>query len=364
MNGTKRWGLFVGGLVLGISMQSSALPPIPGESGFRGSVRVSMNVTDAETNLVKGIRLGDLGRESVSSVFRTAKSEDDVFLTPAASFSYTFADQKLQLFLSGGPERLVTLETLQELGVRKQFDTLGVFSLGYLTSVISPQQVWEDPYDASSARNDTDQQFGGVRFVWDKMLGLPLEFLFQWRDMDVDTERSGTALVSAGTITTSQARLLERDGDDYRTELRYTWQKSRREVFNPYVGYIKADRDGDAAKNEGFYVGVDAAYFGGPLRVLGRIRVGSQDYDARNPVYGRRTDTDWYEIALNTTLALPFGNGRWSAVGGIAYAKDNSDVRFHDQQILLFQLGAQYRLGKLARRGGRPGGAGRPGGKP
>ena len=352
------------GLALLASMPSWALPPIPSESGFRGSLRVSMNVTDAETNLVKGIPLGDLGKESVTSVTRSPKSNDDVFVSPAGSFSYTFADQQLQLFLAGGPERLVTLETLQEIGVRKGFDTLGVFSLGYVTSGIVPQEVWEDPYDATTARDDTDQEFGGARFVWDKILGLPLEFLFQWRDMDIDEERSGAALVSAGAITAAQATLLERDGDDYRTELRYTWQKSRREVFNPYVGYTKADRDGDALKNEGFYVGLDAAYFGGPLRVLGRLRVGNRDYDERNPVYGRRTDTDWYEIALNTTLALPFGSGRWSAVGGIAYAEDNSNVRFHDQQILLFQLGAQYRFGKLARRGGAGGRPGAAGGRP
>lgn len=342
-----------------------ALPPIPSESGFRGGVRVAMNVTDAETNLVKGIPLGELGKENVTSVNRAPKSNDDVFLSPAASLSYTFADQQLQLFLTGGPERLVTLETLQELGVRKQFETLGVFSLGYVTSGIVPQEVWEDPYDASAARDDTDQQFGGARFVWDKILGSPIEVLFQWRDMDIDRELSGAALVSAGTITPTQAALLERDGDDYRAELRYTWQQSRRTVLTPYVGYTSADRDGDAVKNEGPYLGLDVAYFGGPIRVLGRLRGGSRDYDARNPVYGERTDTDWYEFALNATLALPFGNGRWSAVGGIAYAEDDSDVSFHDQKILLFQLGARYALGKITRRGPppgvRPGGAsGRP----
>lgn len=349
---------------LAVNWPAWALPPIPAETGFRGSFRVSMNVTDAETNLVKGIPLGDLGEERVSSVTRAPKSKDDVFLSPAGSFSYTFADQQLQFFLSGGPERIVTLETLQELGVRKQFEKLGVFSLGYVTSGIVPQEVWEDPYDATASRDDTDQTFGGARFVWDKILGLPIEVLFQWRDMDVDKERSGAALVTAGAITAVEATLLERDGNDYRAEFRYTWQISRRQIFNPYIGYMSADRDGDAMKNDGVYVGLDAAYFGGPLRILGRIRGGQRDYDARNPVYGRRTDTDWYEIALNATLALPFGNGRWAAVGGIAYAKDDSKVSFHDQQILLFQLGAQYRFGKMARRGRPGGGPGAKGGRP
>lgn len=143
MNRRMQWRPAVAGLVLVVSGPTWALPPIPAESGFRGSLRVSMNVTDAETNLVKGNPLGELGKENVTSVTRSPKSNDDVFVSPAGSFSYTFADQQLQLFLSGGPERLVTLETLQEIGVRKAFDALGVFSLGYVTSGIVPQEVWE-----------------------------------------------------------------------------------------------------------------------------------------------------------------------------------------------------------------------------
>lgn len=342
MSVTKMFRLAACGLVLATGAQGAyALEDIPTTSGFSGTLGLSAGYTDAETNLVKGSSLWDIGQESVSSVSRSPKGEDDAFIFPRGEFAYTFGGPQIQLFLASDIEELVDLEVLQQLGIRKQFETLGIVSLGYVTSGLLNQEVWQDPYSSSSSRSDTDREFTGVRFEWDQIAGLPIGFLFQYKDIEIDDEKSGQAL----GLSLSDQNDLSREGDNYRGELRYTWRRSANEVFMPYVGYTDADLDGDATKYTGFYVGLDVGYQNDTWGLASRARVGSKDKSERNPVYSDRTDADWYEIALTGNFRLPWGEN-WFARGGVAWAKENNDVSFHDQRNLLFTAGAEWRFGQ------------------
>lgn len=328
-------------VVASLGQGAFALDDIPTTSGFSGQLGIAAGYTDAETNLVKGSSMWDIGQESVSSAFRTPKAEDDAFLFPRGQFAYTFGGPQIQLFLASDVEELVDLEVLQQLGIRKQFQRLGIVSLGYVTSGLLSQEVWQDPYNSSGSRSDTDREFNGVRFEWDRIAGLPIGFLFQYKDVEIDDERSGTAILGSGN---SDLSLLSREGDVYRGEFRYTWRRKANEIFSPFVGYTDADLDGDAMSYSGPYVGIDIGYQGEAWGLGSRARVGSKDMSKRNPIYGRRTDSDWYEIAVTGTYKLPWE--RWFAKATVAYAKDNNDVRFHNQKNLLFLVGADWRFGQ------------------
>jgi hypothetical protein len=340
MSVKQQFLVMVGALLAVTAPGAWALEAIPDESGFSGTLGLGVAYTDAETNLVKGSELWDIGKSNISSVSQNPKGNDDTFIFPRGKLAYTFADQGLQLFLASDVEELVDLETVQQLGIKKQFDVIGLVSLGYVTSGLLAQEVWADPY-AVGSRSDTDREFQGVRLVWDRIVGLPIEFLFQYRDIEVDNENSGQAL----GLTAQQQAQLNREGDDYRAELRYNWRRSSNEIFSPYFGYVNSDRDGDAIKYTGVYVGLDAGYQNDTWGLRGRARVGNKDKDARNPVYGRRTDSDWYEIVLTGNYRLPWGNN-WFGTGGIAWAKDNNKIGFHDQQNLLLTVGAEWRFGQ------------------
>ena len=330
------------GLILACVGQGAfALEDIPTTSGFSGKLGLGAGYTDAETNLVKGNSLVEIGQSSVSSSFRAPKGEDDAFVYPSGQFAYTFGSQQIQLFLASDIEELVDLETLTQLGVRKQFQRLGIVSLGYVSSGVLAQEVWSDPYDSTRSRSDTDRTFGGVRFEWDRIAGLPIGVLLQYKDVEIDDEFSGTANLGANNPSRS---LLSREGDVYRGEFRYTWRRAANQFFTPFVGYEDADLDGEAMAYTGPYVGINVGYQGAVWGVGSRARVGSREMSKRNPIYGRRTDSDWFEIALSTTYKLPWDN--WVAKGTVAYAEDNNDVRFHDQQNLLFLIGAEWRFGQ------------------
>lgn len=319
-----------------------ALEEIPAESGFTGVIRLSVGMVDAETNMVKGTQFWDLGKQNINSPFQAAKNEDDTFLVPGVQLVYGFGQSRTQVFLTSDIEDLITLEYQAEVGIRKQFDTLGIISLGYVGSGVVPQEVWSDPYDSSQPRNDTNREFDGVRLVWDRIAGLPIEVLFQYRDVHIDTEASGTD--PALGLTPAQIASLRRDADDYRAEIGYTWRKSSRETFRPFFGYTNYDAEGDAVKNDGFYMGVDAIYKAETWGVRGFIKAGNRDADSGNPIYGgRRTDSDYYVIAVKGSYKLPWGKNLF-ATGALSYGEENNKVEFLDQQTLLVLAGAEWRF--------------------
>ncbi|MGI9329599.1 MAG: DUF2860 family protein [Gammaproteobacteria bacterium] len=340
----RSWFVAFGlGLMAG-SHPAWALDDIPTQSGLSGTVTLLAGYSDADTNLVRGSELWEIGGKSVNNVFQNPKNESETFFTPGIDLAYTFGSWRAQAFIEGDIEDYVTLETTSQIGFRKQFDKLGIVSLAYVTSGLLSQEVYSDPYDATGPRADTDRDFTGARFIWDRIAGLPIELFLQYRDIEIDSERSGT-LGGLG-LTPGQIASLDREGDDYRAEIKYSWRKSAEEVFSPFIGYTNEDVDGDAIKNDGFYVGLDAGYQSKTWGLAGRIKAGTRDADSGNPVYaGRRTDTDYYEIGATGNIKLPWGEN-WYGIGSVVWAEDNSKVDFHDQTNLLFFGGASWHFGQ------------------
>jgi len=130
------------GVLLVAAPGAWAVKDIPTESGFSGSVGLSAGYTDAETNLVKGNALWEIGSDNIATVNQEASSEDDFFLSPGLELAYTFGGPQIQLFLESDIEDAVTLEFLSLVGVRKQFDSLGILSLAVITQSTIPQEVW------------------------------------------------------------------------------------------------------------------------------------------------------------------------------------------------------------------------------
>jgi hypothetical protein len=69
------------------------------------------------------------------------------------------------------------------------------------------------------------------------------------------------------------------------------------------------------------------------------------DYDQANPIYDRKIDSDAYALGFTAARKLEVGDGRWSVVGSLVYADEDSDVNFHDGTATGVNIGAAYRFG-------------------
>ena len=328
-------------VLLSLPTLGYAIDDIPEQSGWSGYVVLGAGYSDFKSNVVAANALVDFDRETINSVFDSPRSDDTFH--PAIDFevAYTFGDQ-WQAFLGTSLEDQLTLDLAEQLGIRKQTPRAGIFQLGILSSGI-PTDVWEDPYLAGVARSDTDRDSTGARFEWDKIFGTAFEFTLSVRDIDIDTERSGTD--PALGLSPAEQALLERDGDLLAVSLSYLFKPAERHLIRPLIRYRENDRDGDAVSNDGTGFQLTYSYLGDDYQVVTNAGFFSKDYDAANPIYGIKQDSDTVVVDASLFYNLPTRSGLWQAVGTITKGEEDSDIAFHDNEIFQITLGVLYRFG-------------------
>ena len=331
-------------LTVGVAPTAMAIEPIPATPGWRGFVVVGGGYADLKSNTVAGNNLIDIGQPVISSVAQRPSSDDTFHPVVTGEINYTFANG-WQAFFGTSIEDAVTLDGVTQLGARKNMGSAGILQGGLLFSGI-PTQVWEDPYAEGVRRDETDRDSTGLRLQWDRVLGSAFELTFSYRDISIDTERSGEGVTSVACDATCQD-LLRRDGDQYHFDVSYRFLlgEGSRHIVRPMLRYTIDDRDGEAISGDGYRLQLSYVFLGQGYTVASNVAYGSSSFDARNPIFGARTDTDG--VVVDTTLfyRLPFESGRWQAVGGVLWGEGNSDVAFHDNEIFMVNAGVMYRFG-------------------
>jgi hypothetical protein len=344
MNSTRLRLCLLATLTFGTAPSALAIEPIPSTPGWRGFVVVGGGYADLKSNTVAGNNLIDIGQPTISSVSERPRSDDTFHPVVTGEINYTFGNG-WQAFFGTSLEDAVTLDGVTQLGARKDLVSAGILQGGVLFSGI-PTQVWEDPYAEGVRRQETDRDSTGLRLQWDRVLGTALELTFSYRDISIDAERSGEGITSVACDAACQ-ELLRRDGDQYHFDASYLFRlgDGQRHLVRPMLRYTIDDRDGEAISGDGYRLQLSYIFLGQGYTVASNIAYGSTSLDARNPIFGARTDTDG--VVVDTTLfyRLPVESGRWQAVGTVLWGEGDSDVAFHDSEIFMINAGVMYRFG-------------------
>lgn len=331
-------------VMLGVAPAASAIEPIPSTPGWRGFVVVGGGYADLKSNTVAGNNLIDIGQPVIDSLTQRPRSDDTFHPVVTGEINYSFGNG-WQAFFGTSLEDAVTLDGVTQLGARKDLGSAGILQGGFLFSGI-PTQVWEDPYAEGVRRDETDRDSTGLRVEWDRILGSAFDLTFSYRDISIDTERSGEGVTSVACDATCQT-LLRRDGDQYLFDASYLYRlgEGQRHLVRPMVRYTVDDREGEAISGDGYRLQLSYVFLGQGYSVASNLAYGSSSQDARNPIFGTRTDTDG--VVVDTTLfyRLPVEGGRWQAVGSVLWGEGDSDVDFHDSEIFMISVGAMYRFG-------------------
>jgi hypothetical protein len=323
---------------------AAAIEPIPQTPGWRGFVVGGVGYTDVESNVVAGNALIDIGRETVDSINAAPRSDSTMHPIVTGEVNYTF-DGQWQVFLGTSLEDAVTLDGVAQFGVRKDLGATGVLQGGYLFGGITTY-VWEDPYAEGVRREETDRDANGLRLSWDRVLGSAFELTFSYRDISIDTESSGLGVQSVACDLGCQS-LLRRDGEQYAFDVSYLYRlgDGSRHLLRPMLRYTVDNRDGDAISNDSYRLQLSYIFLGEGYSVASNIAFGGSDYDARNPIFGQRIDSQRFAIDSTLFYRLPFADGRWQALASVLWGKDDSDVRFHDTDLFNVNVGVMYRFG-------------------
>lgn len=331
-------------LALGNVPAALAIEPIPATPGWRGFVVVGGGYADLKSSTVAGNRLIEIGQPVIDSINQLPGSDDTFHPVVTGEINYTFSNG-WQAFFGTALEDAVTLDGVTQLGARKDLGSAGILQGGLLFSGI-PTEVWEDPYAEGVQREESDRDSAGVRLAWDRILDTAFHLTMSYRDISIDTERSGQGVTSVACDAACQ-ELLRRDGKLYSFDVSYLFRpgEGERHQLRPLVRYTVDNRDGDAISSDGYWLQLSYVFLGEGFGVASNIAYGSNSFDARNPIFDARTDSDGLVVDTTLFYRLPIESGRWQAVGSVLWGEADSDVAFHDNEIFMISAGVMYRFG-------------------
>lgn len=329
-------------LLLGANF-AAALEPIPEESGFSGFVQPGAGYLWFKSNMVASFFNYDLSKKTTHSLNDSPDSQTTGVVLAPFALRYTFASTRTQFFLGTDLTNLIRFDYSQQLGIKQEIGKLGLLQGGILASGI-PAKVWKDPYAVNTNRKETSRQSNGARLVWDRIGGSQLQLQYTYRHIDISSEKSGNSLA----LTQSQRRRLRRDGDSQEAQVLYRFKLDNRQILAPAFTYTYDDREGSAMKNDAYDFQLTYTYLGDPITFTATGSIGWADYDKKNPIYGKTENDDNYAIQSIVYYKNPwnwrlFGSNPMNFYINAAYAYNNANIDFYDQEAFLATAGVLFR---------------------
>ncbi|PHR55606.1 MAG: hypothetical protein COA44_10180 [Arcobacter sp.] len=334
-----------------------AIEPIAKEAGWSGFIVVGAGHLVYKNNEIAGNRLVDVEDKTIDDL-GSASSQTTAIPVLTGTVRYTLENKKTEIFLGNSLEDFLRMDATLALGVRHDFENIGVLGIRLLASA-TPTDVWEDPFVTGTDRTSTERSSAGFGLKWERIMDSNFELDIRARNVEFDKDLNGQALVNTGLagtivpgeensgaryITQAQQKLLEREGSLVSAEVLYTWKMKKSHILIPSFKYLVNDRDGDArdsAENEVkiTYIFADAKWL-----VATSVYAGFSKYDEKNPIYNEYQDSKTYGGGINMTYKKPFGLENWGINASVAAINSDSDIGFYDTSLFITSLGLLYKF--------------------
>jgi hypothetical protein len=313
---------------------------IPQESGFSGFVNGGAGLWRVEDNMVKKIGFFQVSDDDIGSNKNKPKSETSVSPIFNYNVRYTFASTRTQIFLGSLLDDLLRFDAVTLLGVRQELPDQSVIAVSYVFAPIVTE-VYKDPYVEGKNRNGTDRNVNGVRLSYDDILGSDLSFQYTYRNLDIDSERSGRA----EGLNSSDRDKLDRNGDRHDLDVLYRFVSESgggKHVFLPRFRYSYFDLDGSAMTYNYFNFNLNYRYDVEKFAFAVNGYYGYADYDKRNPIYGKTREDDRYGFSLLGFYKRFLGVEGLALNGTVTINRSDSNIDFYKSEVDLFALSLFY----------------------
>ncbi len=338
-------------LVSSLFCQSLMAAPIAKESGFSGFIAVGAMGLEYKSNLIAGNAFDDKITDNViNNLNNEASTESTVMPNFEYNFKYTFAESQTEIFLGSELLDVLTFDGTSRLGVRKNFDGVGILGIAALFSTV-PTEVWADPYDTSQPRQSTERTTRGASLKWEDIAGSKFWLEVRALKLEIDGgDKSGLNAPYTGQVPTSLTpqelnQQLNREGDLNMLIASYTWKINNKNFLEPQLRYQDYDFDGQAIKFQRTELRLNYLYKGANWKLVGVVVASQDDFDEINPLFGRKADANGIGAGFTVGYKNPFGwSKQFSLLGTVAANENDSDINFYDMSGSLVSLMALYRF--------------------
>ncbi len=324
--------------------------PISKDDGFSGFVAVGVSSMKYESNMYAGTNFDDeMTDKNIDTVNDSPSKESSTQPSFNFNLKYTFAESQTEVYIGTLLEDLVTFDSTAVLGVRKNFDGLGILGVGLLGSIV-PTKVWEDPYKTNGHRKSTDMTSSGISVKWEGIMESNFDVELRARTFDIDGgDKSGTnttAGVYPHGLSTSQLNSeLDREGDLTQLITAYRFNIGKKNTLRASIRLSDYDLDGKAMEHTRTGFKLDHAYMGEKWNFVTVIGISKDSYDNTNPLYNKAADAKNIGGAFTVMYKNPFDISKdLSLTASAAFYDTNSDIDFYDSRVSMINLGVLYKF--------------------
>ena len=322
-----------------IALPASAAQPLAEEPGVSGFFQLGVGVVNVESNLLATAVGADLGDDTIDNLTDDADSEVSALPIASLSVTYTFDNKSTEIFFGSSIEDFVRFDFATRFGIRQGAGKAGIFELSAVATPLATE-VWEDPYATGVSRDETDRTSDGFRLEWGSILESGFDLQVSSREIEIDDERSGDALVADSTITAGEQALLDRNGDVDVVKVIYNWQIEQGRILSIGIRSFDYDLDGEAMTYDGS--GLELTYFGqlnARQNIVINLSYATFEHDEVNPIYDEKDEGSTAGFSATFFSADAFGFKGWIGNIGFAYGESNHDIDFYDSTAALVSVG-------------------------
>jgi hypothetical protein len=286
--------------------------------------------------------LNPIGNPIIHSIYDTPEINGTGILGISGELSYTFGKSRTQLHIGNRLEDFLRLDVTFGLGVRQELNDSSIIALTLLHTPTS-LKFWSDPFVEDETRVETNLNFPGLRFRWNRILRTPLEFTAVARRYVFANETSGQWLSNEQRISESEKELLNRNGMIYRLMIAYLFEFNGHKLL-PSIRYNLDNHQGAAVFNQGYDAKFTYIYFNKKILLDINLAFGQSSAQENHPVYNKIYKTNRYLAGCNLFIPiLSFKKSHLNLLIFSEYLLSDANIAFYKSSYSALGLGLLWK---------------------
>lgn len=270
----------------------------------------------------------------ITSLDKVAKTETEFSPLLDVQGVYVFENRKTQIDFSFGELRLSHL-----------FDSGVSLSFGVDPSLVSSEEVFNDPFLTNAARVEDTLTAPSFFVGAGGLLGLPLSLEYTYSSQKLSNDQAGVSLLNKGGkfgVTQAELGLLKRSATSHSLLFSTAFPLSESITLSPSVGYHMTKADGAANSAKGYDLGLQLEYEVGPYTMGVGANYSPSTFDQSHPVFDKVRSDKGVSFEASFTIDEPFGWDRQRANIALSHQGTGSNINFYDSKETFFMVGWSY----------------------
>lgn len=226
----------------------------------------------------------------------------------------------------GGEEFGLSLGAVIPLGERENILDVSVIYVPF-------QEVWKNPYQTGSSRQETDVTKYGGKVSLGAIAGSPLSLRFKLLSVDVEDDEIG-----------ERYTMLARDGVVYEVSADYRMELTRDFIVAPSLTYERGDIDGASNSYDGYGASLRLIYRSPPFLLVPIFIYSFDQYDESHPLFGKKREDNRFSMFLTAQISGLFGAPTFYFKVITGYVATDSNIDFCDSDGTFAGVTVGYRF--------------------